>query len=359
MSNEKKKLLKLAGIIVGVVVLIVVVLLIYHAVANRKLTYDSLQNKVLTAAKKYYKDNKTLLPEKGKRVSVNDITLSNGGYIKSMSEYSKDLDNAQCTAEVVVTNRNDNYRYTALLDCGEKYSTKTIASYIKSKGTVSEGIGLYESNGELIYRGETPNNYLRISGNMFRIVKITDGRLLLIYNEKLKSVAWDNRYNIERKYSDGINDYEVSRIREVLKTFELVKDKDKELLDTQTLYIGKRSLNDYYNDGSLEKAVTVDNELLGLLPLYDYLNASIDDNCSTAATRSCGNYNYLNKYNYNWWTITGDYDNTFKVYRIADTGNIELLKANSFGYVRPTVMLVPDAVYVSGDGSLDNPYIVK
>ena len=49
-----------------------------------------------------------------------------------------------------------------------------------------------------------------------------------------------------------------------------------------------------YNDGSIEKSSLLEKQYIGLLPLYDYINASIDTNCNSALTESCTNYNYLN-----------------------------------------------------------------
>lgn len=358
MSGEKKKLLIIAGALVGLVVLIIIILLVFHALTKKSMTYAKLEEEVVTATKKYYNDNKTLLPTDGNQVSITDTALTTAGYLKSMSDLTKSLKVA-CTAKVYVTNNSNKYRYTPILDCGEKYSTKTLTGYIQSKGTVTTGDGLYQLNGELVFRGEKPNNYIKLSGKMYRIVKIVDNKALLIYDEKTETFVWDNRYNIERQFNDGINDYEVSRIYETVTSFDQIKEEDQNLLAKQTLYIGKRGIDDLYNDGSIEKANIIQNQKYGLLPLYDYINASIDENCISAKTRSCSNYNYLNKYNHSWWTITADINSTYKVYRVADNGSINLISASTNGYLRPTVLLESDVLYASGDGSFEKPYIVK
>ena len=357
MNEQKKKLLIIGAAIIGVVVLLVVMLLVFHALTHKKNSYSGIENKLVTAAKKYYDKNKDLLPTKGNSETVSSTTLTQAGFLDELSKLTKEGET--CSADVTVTNNNDKYRYTAILDCGENYKTKTIAAHIRNKGTVTSESGLYELNGELVYRGEFPNNYIKLSNHMFRIVKITNGKLVLIANDRYEAVTWDNRYNIERKSMDGINDYTVSRIRKDFEEIEVIKDDDISMLAPQTLYIGKRAVNDIYNDGSIEQSVMLEGQYFGLLPLYDYINASIDVNCTSAATRSCSNYNYLNKYDYKWWTITGDSDNTHKVYRIDDDGEISTIIANSTAYFRPVITLVSDALYVSGEGTLENPYIVK
>ena len=155
------------------------------------------------------------------------------------------------------------------------------------------------------------------------------------------------------------NNYTVSRIRESLNTLTIVKDEYKDLLQPHTLYIGKRAIGDMYNDGSIEKSNIIENQLYGLLPLYDYINASLDENCVSASTNSCANYNYLNKYDYNWWTLTADMETTHRVYRVDFTGEVDLLRAASGGYIRPVIYLLSDVLYSQGNGTFKNPYIVK
>jgi len=360
---DKKKIMIIAGAFVGIIVLIIIILLIFHALKGNKTSYHQMENKVLNAAKEYYKDNKNLLPQsENEQITIDDVTLTSLGYLKDLNDMTEE--GVTCTAKVVVSYNDAKYRYTPLLDCGEKYKSQTLYSYIEeNEQRVFSGSGLYDLNGEYVYRGETPNNFLKLSGKMFRIVKLSEGHVVLISNEKVKRVTWDNRYNDIRRRSDGINDYKVSRIKEGLEIIYsndyLINDEDKQLLFAHNAYIGKRSESDNFNDGSIEKSEYVEKQYLTVLPLYDYINASIDNNCSAAINKSCRNYNYLNYYRYNWWTSTADNSNTYKVYRILTDGTIEIIRASSNGYIRPVVYLVSDALYVSGDGTEDNPYVVK
>ena len=36
-----------------------------------------------------------------------------------------------------------------------------------------------------------------------------------------------------------------------------------------------------------------------------------------------------------------------------------MILTSSSGYIRPVLYLVDDALYVSGDGTIENPYIIK
>ena len=362
---DKKKMIKLGIIIIGVFVLLIILLLVFHSLtANRSNSYQDIENKMLNAAKKYYKKNENLLPQtSNEQVTIDDVSLTSLGYLKSLTELVK-KEGVTCTGKVVISYNNDRYRYTPLLDCGNAYKTETLASHIEATvERVYSGTGLYDLNGEYVYRGEEPNNYVKFADHNYRIIKIVDGNVVLILNERSERSTWDDRYNSNRDDNDGINDYTVSRIKEYLdKAYienEFVNESGKSLIVKHDLYIGKRKESDNYNDGSIEKSEVLENQYIGLLPLYDYINASIDQNCNSAITDSCTNYNYLNYYNYNWWTITADSTNTFRAYRISNYGTIDTVRGSSIGFVRPVIYLINDAIYVSGDGTKDNPYTVK
>lgn len=360
----KKKLLIMMGGTIGLVILIVVILLIYNAIFG-KTSYKDIESKLLNAAKKYYSENASLLPKSElEEVTTTDAALTSAGYLKSMGELTKKMDGVTCTANIVVSYAGGEYRYTPLLNCGSAYTTKTLTSYITDNvEKVYTGSGLYDLNGELVYRGENPNNYIKFADNLWRIVKIENDQAVMILDKKNERMVWDDRFNTDRDRSDGINDYTVSRIyEEITKIYEentLVNKNNKNLLAIHPLYLGKRYESDMGNDGSIEKATFMEKQYIGLLPLYDYINASIDTNCNSALTTSCTNYNYLNHFDYNWWTITGDASNSYKVYRISSDGEIESIRANSYGYLRPVIYLAKDAVYVKGTGTEADPYIIK
>lgn len=359
----KKKLITILFGFVGVIVFVILILLGYNFIFGRT-SFSSIENKLSEAARDYYSTRQDLLPKNdNEEVSITDQSLTEAGYLKSMAELTKKL-NATCTATVLVNYAGGNYRYTPILDCGDKYSSQTLTSYIKEhESVVYTGAGLYDLNGELVYRGENPNNYVSFSGKSWRIVKLENDQVVLILNQKGEKTVWDDRYNNDRKRNDGINDYSVSRIFEnVQKLYDgnsLFTSNAKSLLATHSLYIGRRGENDSINNGSIEKSTRLDNQVIGLLPLYDYINASIDSNCSNVNTSNCSNYNYLNYYQYSWWSLTADSSNTYKAYRVEMNGTITTTRASSNGYIRPVVYLAKDVLYASGDGTSENPYIIK
>jgi len=361
--GKKKLLMIFAGIIV-LAILIIIILLVYNAFFG-KYSYEEIENKVLVAAQDYYGDHKDLLPKNiNEKVTTTDVSLTEAGYLDSMTDLTKGLDGVVCKATVTVTYANGDYLYTPILDCGENYKTVTLYSHIKAnEKTVTTGQGLYKLNKELVYRGEDPNNYVMFGGKQWRIVKLTNNKIVMILNEKLLRNVWDDRFNVDKNNTDGINNYSVSRIKDSLA--EIYNDEtiftvdNKKLLTAHTLYIGSRTTEDKINNGSIEKKKLLKNQYIGLLPLYDYINASIDKKCKAASTDSCINYNYLNKFNLNWWTLTSDSTSSYRVYRVSSNGTIDLIRASSQSYIRPVIHLAGDAIYASGDGTLENPYKIR
>lgn len=356
-----KNLITITITIVVIIICIVGGAIIYHNFFYKK-SFSEIENIMTTAAKNYYTNHEKKLPNKfGQTNNINVSTLISGEYMQPISEYLKD-DEILCKGSVNVTNNNGKYRYTPLLDCGKDYNYKTLLNYIQeNEKIVTSGEGLYSLNEELVFRGEKINNYVKFNGQNWRIVKITNDKIILIYNDEPKKVIWDNRYNIEKLSNAGINNYLVSRIRDSINDLykNLFSAKNQLLLSNFNLEIGKVGENDNDKSGEIEKTTIVENQYIGLLPIYDYMNASLDTNCNSTTNPSCSNYNYLINYEYNWWTITGDKNTSFYVYQISGEEGAYTIKSSSNGYLRPIIAITPDALYVSGKGTINKPYTFR
>lgn len=360
-----KKLLIIGGsFLVLIIVIIFGSALLYNKVFYKR-SYSEVETIMLEAAKSYLNENSEKLPASiNSTITIPAETLINAEKMKSLESYLKEEENT-CTGEVIITNINQKYRYASFLDCGKnKHKTIKFNDYIKENvQIVDNGSGLYNLNNELVYRGDNVNNYITFSDKTYRIVKITEEHPMIIYTEKTESTNWDDRYNIEKKDNSGINDYSVSRIRdhlnELYKGTTLISEENKLLVAAHNIGIGKRNNNDTDKTGSLENSLKIENQYIGLLQMNDYLNASADINCTTTTSPSCANYNYLSKYKYNWWTMTASTQNSYRVFRIGNNSTAEVTTTSNSGYVRPVLYLVKDLIYVSGDGSQENPYIVK
>lgn len=360
---DKKKMA--IGIIVFIVIIVCLIggsLLYYNLFAKKN--FQEIETIMTNAAKEYYNYHQKELPTnsgESKSISISDLVASE--YMKTTEEYLKD-ENIICKGSVNVTNVNGNFRYVPLLDCGKDYSYKMLVDYIKeNESVVTYSDGLYNINDTLVFKGEKINNYVKFAGTTWRIIKITENKIMLVYNDKGPRNCWDDRYNTSKKLNIGINDYTVSRIRDALNnlytTDNMFGSKDKLLLSSFNLSIGKVGENEDDKNGEIGKSSILENQYIGLPSITDYMNASLDSNCNYASNPACANYNFLADYEYNFWLLTGDKNTSYNVYQVSSNAGAYLVKSNSNGYIRPVIMITDDAIYTGGKGTLEKPYTFK
>ena len=365
--DMKKKLMRIMLIVVGVLVLLLVVILIISLFSNGNKTYEEIEEDLKNAAMEYYEVQSGLLPrEEGETVTVRASALIDAGYMKPLSELRE---GENCSGRVEVTKIEDNMVYTPYLDCGDNYTTKELYKAVLEQGIVTSGNGLYDMNGEKVYRGDNVNNYVQLDNQMFRIVKVTsDNKILLILNEmdSTLSTYYDDRYNPDRMFNSGFNDYRISRIYEYLDrlynnklSVTILSSNDKTKLTPFNLCIGKRASTDTTNNNSLECSDVLENQMIGLLTASDFMNASLDANCRATTNKSCQNYNYLRLRETEWWLVTSNSLNNYEAYVVKSAGYIDENQASGYKKVRPTVMLNNNVMIKSGDGSASNPFVLK
>lgn len=360
-----KKLIKFMIIGTGLLVLLFVVLWLISLFRGGKLSYDKIEDKMISAAESYYKNNANLLPKDDySKVELDASTLVADGYMKSFDKYTDE--NVSCNGKIIVIKNGENHTYIPKLNCGNDYSTTTLSQKIlENESIITEGDGLYEYNEEYVYRGEKLNNYVSFAGKTWRVLRITkDRELRLIQNDSFEKVVWDNRYNASKKSSTGINDYEIngidSRIKESLKEIydsEILKSKDKAKLVPKQLCIGKRAYGDTTFDGSKEcELLTEEYYSVGMLQANEYLIPSLDTGCTALNKIQCMNYNFLSTFEDSFWTITANAENTHEVYYV-DYLPSTAYANRKFG-IKLVININNEVNYTTGDGTLENPYVI-
>mgnify|MGYP004541546275 CR=1 FL=1 len=367
-DDFKKFIIKLALIVVGGIVLLFVVLGIASAFTKGSYSYEKIETIMTNAAKSYFADNPESLPKKENQiVEIEASTLAQAGKMKDLSEYTKK--GVTCTGKVSVSKADEEYVYTPSLNCGDAYTDKAIATAVKEDSkVVTSGYGLYKMNNGLVFRGETVNNYVQINEDLWRIVKIDSSNNVYLIKEKNigYSASWDDRYNSEVKYNIGINNYSTSRIKEYLgelydttkEDLVFLSETDKTKISSYEVCTGKRTIDSTINTNELECKSTVAGQKLGLLTVSDYINASIDPNCTSPQSPSCQNYNYLTV-DYRWWTATAVANSTSTAFIVDEQGRVSEAKCNAYNKIRPVIKLSSRIMVSSGKGTEKNPYIIK
>ena len=364
MDEQSKKKMKLFGIGFIAVIVLIIVISIIVSILGKKTSYESMEEIMEKAAYEYYQDNLGQLPTADvKETVISAQTLVEQEYMKEISKYTKD---DSCSGNVVVTYRNGEYDYQGYLTCDNFVTSLLVDKVKKDNAVVTSGAGLYDESGTLRFRGEHVNNYLEIEKELFRIIKIDNENRIYItpdtmddYDDDLK-IYWDDRYNSDEDSSCGINDYLVSRANESLdKLYEKLNNTLKENIVNYDLCVSKRNELDVNNTGIIECSKKIENKKIGLLPLYEYIKGSIAPSCLSSNSKECKNYNYLVMQDLSWWTITADSSNSYYIYYVNTTGEIEKERGNNGKLARYVVALKPNTLFKTGNGTKEKPYEIR
>lgn len=364
-KNIDKKTLKVGIIGVGALVgLIVIISIVVNMTEKTYSTYEKVEQKLVEAAKRYYQDNSGALPINEKNTStISANTLVIGGYIDSLEDLLED--GANCTAQIVVSKIGGNFEYTPYLDCGSAYeSIELYNKILEDSSIVTEGIGLYNIDGEKVFRGEVKNNYVMLNENLWRILKIdSENKIVLLSEFKTDTKVWDDRYNELTQGTYGINNYNLSRLKESVEESyygtELLTDSEKAKVVATKWCIGQRSPVDTGSSKNVEcKTMSDEESPIGLLTVGEYMAASLDEGCKTLEDENCTNYNFITTYENTFWSITISPTSTSHAYYITPSGVYES-KTNTSKKVRYVINLGQKALYLSGTGTAEDPYKIK
>ncbi len=368
-----KKTLIIAGCsIIGVIVLLLAVVWLMSIFKSKYVGYETVEDKIINASKKYYKEKPELLPTIDGKYTLSYNTLVDGGYIKPLNELLKDGD--ECSAEIYIVKSGNDYTYIPKLNCGENYASIELYKQILAKTQVVEtGSGLYkDEDGSYYFRGKATNNYIALGEKtikkekvdiLWQILSISKDGIIKIRSLEPTSTKtdFDSRFNVEKNSYVGYNDFELGTIHTFLN--ELAKDdtflnaeQRAKLVPTQ-LCIGMRSEEDNTKDGSTECSVlSSDYMLFGTITPYEYMRASLDEDCLATTDKACSNYNFMYDKNAKLqWTITASPINNYQAYEF-DGKYFILSPAKNKKVVYVTTNLNEFAFYKSGTGTKDDPY---
>lgn len=359
-----EKLIKTLVTICAVFIILLVIIFGISSCTNKKRDFSEYEDKMLSVAKAYYKKNEDKLPklDNKKILSLNEMISSD--LIKEPSKFLNNP-NASCIGEVIVYNNNGNYLYTPNLNCGTDFKTVLLKDKIIDDNLTTSGVGLYQVGNTYIMKGEVLNNYIEFNGIIFRIMRINDdGSIRVIQNKGFDNNNWDDRYISDTEYNSGLNEYMYNNINSRIKDTveEYYKDEKvwsssaKAYITTQDLCVGKRLEEDSSKNGRTECAKKINNQQFGLIAAYEYLQASLDKNCNYTTAPSCSNYNWIADLD-SMWTITAAQENSSKVYKLRYT--LSPSTADSMYGINVVFNLVGEAIYKSGNGSLEDPYKIR
>lgn len=311
---------------------------------------------------KYLEDGTIKNPKNGKemngcmKISYNyETNQYNYEYIDSDCTKDTSLSGYIITYENELVKKEVNPITSAYDKILENYSK--IISIIG--GTVD---GLYDIDDEYIFRGNNPNNYVKLGsgGETYRIISLDKNDKTI----KLIKVSPESS-----SYSkNNSNEFTTSSISEYLLNFITQGNLNKyssKVIESNKWKNGIIDINttmNYQVLKSVEATSSVANRL-GLINVSDYAISSLDNTCiNDIINPSCKNNNYL----YNLFTSssvwTMDNSTPGKIITIENgvVTNHTLNSSTDSSYrIYPVVILKRSVTIKSGTGTSSSPYIIE
>lgn len=343
--KRNKKAFTLVELIAVVAILGLIALVVYPAIGSvirnsRQSAYNNQVDVIETAAKNWSIDNASMLPDNGTVYRLPVRTLLEGGYISD--DEVKDPRNSSKNLSGNVEIKYDSsikqftYKYVGSAAQEDEVSVNSLSKSIINNSKKKDI--LIANDG--IYKGDNPDNYLKLNGKLWRILSNnSDGSIKIVSNEQIAQIAWDK---------DGNTSFDNSTVKTYLNnTFYNSLNKVDEFKSSDFCLA--------YNDN---KCVSSESFTVGLLTTEDYLNASNNLNCISGNESECTVGNYLSKLSktagpeYTLNSLNGN------IY-VINNGLISSASSAETLNVRPVLTVDENVKIIGGTGSETNPYVVS
>lgn len=367
LKKMDKKFLIMAGCIILLPVIVIIFMAIIQGCSNGKTTYDKYEKNMISAMKNYVEDKGNEPKEEGSAVVVELSKLVDEGYIKSTEkalgdDSCKGSVTARRNGSVIEENNGGFVNYTVSLECDE-YKTNSLENSIMNDLT-SSGSGLYKQGNEYIFKGDEVNNHIMFFEKEYRIVSMDKNGIVKLMKEESEATEdyWDIKYNIDTNTSSGKNIYADSQMLkslvEIYNNPKRISEKAREHIVSKDICVGARDIANLSLNNDSECTSVLENQVITLLGVTDYANASLDPYCIDLSSKSCRNYNYMRKLFLDSWTYTAVSNNSYEAYYIHN-GLVKHQSANQYSSYSIVIYIDGDEILSSGKGSEKEPYVIK
>lgn len=406
----------LAILIILGILLLIVFPLVNNFIKEAKEKICTLDAKAMEVAADNYVTHDEVAIAIGSSLKITLKELQSAGYIPEIySPYSK---HTACTGYVVVKNigttNNDYYTFSSEFKCAESCAT---ANYDPNNddqgngnpdtgtGTDTVKDGMTEKNNDWYFDGQNPNNWVKFGmvdgitnrGILWRIVKIDDTGIKMVYeglengeNNPLEDgralidgtmgIAWNisgtNKWNepasLEGKLNEWLSYLNIPDVSSYLQKTNWkvggVPYQSPTIIGTFNHYQAIDSDNTGGNFDGLSK----NQSYVGTINAIDFMYTSDNDNCvnsylETGSTNECAYdpssseiNNFMQKYKYLYWTLNARSDVDSMAWDISNSGLIGSNTVNlSTISVRPVLNLKLTSKFISGTGTIEDPYILE
>lgn len=377
-----KKGFTLVELLAVIVVLAIISLIIFPIItgqigSSKKDLYEVQVNNIVKAAKDMVLDNPSLLDENHiitTLISVSDLksTTNDSGVSYLEDEEIKNPMTGEVMNGTVIIKYDDNqkgYTYEYQEKSKDELSSlivtpaaKTVIANQAIIYTNEQQSGLFEdvANNEYVFRGEDPNNFIKIGTSLWRIISIDKDTYVMKVAKTTHNVSsvWSN--------SSSDTSYQLSNTNLKMHTYlnsdfyNTLSDSVKEnIVLNASFNIGVVPSDHYdFKTVMVDEAKSNANLNVGLLNVSDVLRATYVLGCRSDYTSNSAcfatNYLIIGK---NYFLANSDSN---KIWTVTDSDSLSLVDPTSQAYVIPVIYLKASSeVLTGGEGTSSTPYILK
>lgn len=375
-------------IIVGVVSLIVFPKIMNSIKKSKEDLYKVQVNDIELTGKKWATDHLEFLDSNhlnSTGVSLRDL-ITSGYFLKSNVQDPRNKKTMNGCIQVSYNETSQQYQYNYIEDTCENVivngyiytykdenwikkeqniivpaATSIVNEYLENGLIKVEGqttAGLYDDSERYVFRGDSVNNYLKLSGGseIYRILNIDKKtQTMRIMGTTPIPNTWDNDNGILFEHA-SVSTVQLENYYNSSSS-GIVNNSAK--IETNALWnVGEvKNSTSYTILKSLEAGRTAYGKA-GLPSLSDYVGASTVYSCHNAFKTDCVNQNYLSAL---WqgkdtWLMNTDGVN---IWYIDENGVFSSGEATQIHYIYPVIEVKANAYLISGDGKSNNPYFLK
>lgn len=236
--------------------------------------------------------------------------------------------------------------FTFILACCIFYGSRFIKLYfennkVEEKKVLADNIkenndDLTNINGNYYFNGENPNNYLKYSNLIFRIIKVnSDKSVTAILNNSITSLA----AGTEREFKDS----NISKwLNNQNKDYTGILENN---LNNATKYLTyTKTCNDTINDiKNVTCGETTDEIYITTPSIYDYVNTG-------------GQKGFMNNEEY-FYLINSNKEN--KIWSVNSEGKVNTSDGSDIIGIKPVITIKNTTALINGDGTENNPYTIE
>lgn len=376
-----KKGFTLVELLAVIVVLAIITLIIFPIVtdqinSSKTDLYEVQVDNIIKAAKDMILDNPSMLDDNHvitTLISVSDLksTANANGVSYLEDEVIKNpINGEEMNGTVIIkySEKDKGYTYEYQEKSKSELSSlivtpasKTVIANQNVIYTNEQESGLFEdvANNEYVFRGENPNNFIRIGTSLWRIISINKDTYVMKIAKTTHSVSsvWSNT-STEASYQLSNTNLKIYTYLNSDFYNTLSDDIKANVVENASFNIGNVPSGHLdFKTIMSDEAKSTANLNVGLLNVSDLARASYVLSCRSDYSKSaCFASNYLITGN-NYFLANND---SGDVWTVTDSNSLVTVSPTSQAYVVPVIYLKASSeVQAGGEGTSSAPYILK